>query len=34
MSRKQRRQFDGPQKVLIVKRHLVDKIPVSDLCEE
>jgi transposase len=34
MSRKQRRQFDGPQKVLIVKRHLVDKVPVSDLCDE
>ena len=34
MSRKQRRQFDGPQKVLIVKRHLVGKVPVSDLCDE
>lgn len=34
MSRKQRRRFDGPQKVLIVKRHLVDKVPVSDLCDE
>ena len=34
MSRKQRRQFDGPQKVAIVKRHLVDKVPVSDLCDE
>ncbi len=34
MSRKQRRHFDGPQKVAIVKRHLVDKVPVSDLCDE
>ena len=34
MSKKQRRHFDGDQKVAIVKRHLVDKVPVSDLCEE
>ena len=34
MTRKQRRHFDGPQKVAIVKRHLVDKIPISDLCDE
>jgi transposase-like protein len=34
MSQKQRRHFDGSQKVAIIKRHLVDKVPVSDLCEE
>ena len=34
MTRKARRHFDGSQKVAIVKRHLVDKVPVSDLCEE
>jgi transposase-like protein len=34
MSSKQRRHFDGSQKVAIVKRHLVDKVPISDLCDE
>ena len=34
MSQKQRRHFDGSQKVAIIKRHLVDKVPVSDLCDE
>src|SRR5580700_3051894 len=29
---KQRRHFTGPEKVTILKRHLVDKVPVSDLC--
>lgn len=31
---KQRRQFSGEEKVAIVRRHLVDGIPVSDLCDE
>jgi transposase len=31
---KQRRHFSGPEKVAILKRHLVDKKPVSDLCDE
>jgi transposase len=31
---KQRRHFAGPEKVTILKRHLVDKVPVSDLCDE
>ena len=31
---KQRRHFTGPEKVTILKRHLVDKVPVSDLCDE
>lgn len=34
MSTRQRRQISGQQKVEIVKRHLVDRIAVSELCEE
>jgi transposase len=30
----QRRHFAGPEKVAILKRHLVDKVPISDLCDE
>src|ERR1041384_4472457 len=31
---KQRRHFADHEKVAILKRHLVDKVPVSDLCDE
>jgi transposase-like protein len=31
---KQRRHFTGTEKVAILKRHLVDKVPISDLCDE
>jgi transposase len=31
---KQRRHFGGAEKVAILKRHLVDKVPISDLCDE
>ena len=34
MSTRQRRHFTDEQKVTVVKRHLVDKVPVSDLCDE
>ena len=34
MSRKQRRSFSAEQKVAIVRRHLVEGVPVSDLCDE
>lgn len=34
MSTRQRRQIPGHQKVEIVKRHLVDRVSVSELCEE
>lgn len=34
MPRKPRRQFTTDQKVAILRRHFVDKIPVSELCEE
>ena len=29
-----RRSFSTEQKVAILRRHLVDKVPVSDLCDE
>ena len=31
---KPRRHFLGTEKVAILKRHLLDKVPVSDLCDE
>lgn len=35
MSKKRtRRHFTAEQKAEILKRHLVDKVPVSDLCDE
>lgn len=33
-SRRERRNFSAEQKVVIVKRHLVDGVPISDLCDE
>ena len=30
----QRRKFSDGERVHILRRHLVDKIPVSDLCDE
>jgi transposase len=30
----QRRHFSGAEKVAVLKRHLIDKVPVSDLCDE
>ena len=33
-STRQRRHFSDQEKVAIIKRHLVDKVPVSDLCDE
>ena len=29
-----RRHFSGTEKVAILKRHLLEKIPISDLCDE
>ena len=34
MTEGKRRHFSGPEKVQILKRHLVEKVPVSDLCDE
>lgn len=31
---KQRRHFADHEKVAILKRHLIDKVPVSNLCDE
>jgi transposase-like protein len=31
---KPRRHFSGPEMVALLKRHLLDKTPVSDLCAE
>ena len=32
--RKKRRRFDPEDKATILRRHLADKVPVSDLCDE
>lgn len=32
--RKQRKNYTGQEKVVILKRHLVDQVPISDLCDE
>ena len=32
--KRSRRQFTSEEKAVVLRRHLVDKIPVSDLCEE
>ena len=31
---KKRRQYSAQEKVAIVRKHLLDKIPVSDICDE
>jgi len=33
-SKKTRRHYTTEQEVAILKRHMVDKVPVSDLCNE
>jgi transposase len=33
-TKRSRRHFTTEQKVAILKRHMVDKVPVSDLCDE
>ncbi len=32
--RKEREHYTAEEKVAILRRHLLDKVPVSDLCEE
>jgi transposase len=34
MSGKHRRHFDAQKKARIVRRHLADRVPVSDLADE
>jgi len=33
-SKRERRHFSGQQKVAIVKAHLVDGVPISELCDQ
>lgn len=33
-SKRSRRQFTPEQKAAILRRHLVDKVPISNLCDE
>lgn len=32
--KRQRRKFTGTEKTAILRRHLLEKVPVSELCEE
>lgn len=32
--RKKRHNYTSQEKVVILKRHLIDRIPISDLCDE
>ena len=32
--RKERKHYTAEEKVAILRRHLLDKVPMSDLCEE
>jgi len=34
MTRNRRKHYSGPEKVAILRRHLLDKEPVSKLCDE
>lgn len=34
MARRSRRHFSSEQKAVILRRHLAEKVPISDLCEE
>jgi transposase len=34
LSKRQRRHFTPEQKAELLRRHLVDKVPVSDICNE
>lgn len=34
MSRKQRKNYTSEEKVTILKKHFVEKVPVSDLCDQ
>jgi len=32
--KKERKHYTPEEKVAVLRRHLLDKVPVSDLCEE
>jgi len=31
---KQRRNFSGAEKIAILREHLLDKVPISEVCEQ
>ena len=32
--RRQRGNFSGPEKMAILREHLIDKVPVSEVCDK
>jgi transposase len=34
MSKKKRKNYTSQEKVIILKRHLLEQVPVSDLCDK
>jgi transposase-like protein len=32
--KRERKQLSGPEKLAILKQYLVDKVPISDLCDQ
>ena len=32
--RRQRRNFSGPEKLAILREHLIDRVPVSEVCDK
>ncbi|MFQ5352711.1 MAG: transposase [Candidatus Binatia bacterium] len=32
--RRQRRNFSGPEKMAILREHLIDRVPVSEVCDK
>jgi hypothetical protein len=32
--KRSRKQLSGPEKLALLKRYLVEKIPISDLCDQ
>ena len=34
MSKRQRKQYNSQEKMIILRKHLLEGIPVSDVCEE
>ncbi len=32
--RRERRNFSGPEKMAVLREHLIDKVPVSEVCEK
>ena len=34
MSKEKRRKYSPEQKVIILKKHLLERVPISDICDE